>query len=288
MLLSPYSCPTARVAASPPGIPFHFSDVDHLSVQSPHRAGQCHVDFHLLCQRKVKEETLAYPNATHTEQLRQSVCFMTSAISQRSVQIRLQRSSSSRRRLPIQRHEPVPCVQMLFRAVAQVPVRLPELSHLFSADCLFGYHFASQCGQSLLCVVSLGCAVENEERLIEQVSLMQSTQRAPCASAVGSSRNTASLGFAFSKARSTACRNSTRLSPFCRQSAIACKSQNLIPARAVDAGCRVHLSVNRIGRWSRGSPAGMSPFPEHSTLFHNVMNSNRAHPVIQCARCALW
>ena len=65
----------------------------------------------------------------------------------------------------MQRYEPVPCVQVLFRVVAQVPVCLPELSHLFSADCLFGNQFAAQCRQSLSCVVFLRCAVEAEERL---------------------------------------------------------------------------------------------------------------------------
>ena len=64
---------------------------------------------------------------------------MTSATSQRSAQIRLQRSSSSRCRLsrpstqlPIQDHEPVPCVQVLFRIISQAPVCLPKLLHLFS------------------------------------------------------------------------------------------------------------------------------------------------------------
>ena len=102
-----------------------FSNVDHLSVHSCPSAWHCHVGFHLFFVRtgtkQVKEETLADPNTTPTKQLRQSV----SVISQRSVQIRLQKGSSSRCRLsrpstqlPIQRHEPVPCVQVLFRVVA--------------------------------------------------------------------------------------------------------------------------------------------------------------------------
>ena len=90
---------------------------------------------------------------------------------------------------------------------------------------------------------------------------MQSTRRAQCASGVGSSCNASNLDFAFSKELSTACKNSTRLSPFYRQLAIACRS-HLIPCRSVDASplwsCRMYLKVNRIGTWSRGSPAGMS------------------------------
>ena len=81
----------------------------------------------------MKEETLSDPNTAPTKQLRQCVYLMTSASSQRSVQIRLQRSSSSRctlstpsTQLPIQRYEPVPFVQVLFRVVAQVPARLPR------------------------------------------------------------------------------------------------------------------------------------------------------------------
>ena len=31
-----------------------------------------------------------------------------------------------------------------------------------------------------------------------------------------------------------------------------------------------------------------SRFPEHSTFFDDVMNSDRSHPVIQRARSALW
>ena len=54
-------------------------------------------------------------------------------------------------------------MQVLFRVVAQVPVCLPKLSHLLSAECLFRNQFESQGGQFLLCVVSLGCAVEAKE-----------------------------------------------------------------------------------------------------------------------------
>ena len=92
----------------------------------------------LLCQdgnHVVNEEALADPNTTPTKQLRQFVYLMTSAISQRSVQILLQRSSSRRCRLsrpstqlPIQRHDPVPCVQVLFRGAAEVPPNFPICS----------------------------------------------------------------------------------------------------------------------------------------------------------------
>ena len=67
-------------------------------------------------------------------------------------------SSLMGREPPIQRYELVPCVQMLFRAVAQVPVCLPTLSHLFFAYCLCRNQLATQCRQSLLCVVFLVCA----------------------------------------------------------------------------------------------------------------------------------
>ena len=52
-------------------------------------------------------------------------------------------------------------------------------------------------------------------------SLMQSIQSAQCASGVGSSRSASNFTFDFSNQLSTAFRNSTRLSPFCRQRAIA-------------------------------------------------------------------
>ena len=77
---------------------FHFSNVGHLCVQSPTRSWQCHVGFLLFFvrtgTRKVEEETLAYSNAAPTKQLRQSIYLVTSAIPQRSVQLRLQGSSS--------------------------------------------------------------------------------------------------------------------------------------------------------------------------------------------------
>ena len=75
----------------------------------------------------MKEETFAYPDATSPKQLRQSVYLVASSLSQRAVQINF----------PIQRNELVPCVQVLFGVVAQVPVCLLELSHLISACCLF-------------------------------------------------------------------------------------------------------------------------------------------------------
>ena len=50
----------------------------------------------------------------------------------------------------------------------------------------------------------------------------------------------------------------------------------------------MYLKINRIGKWSRGSPAVHEQYsaprlPEHSSVSHNVMNSNRSHTVIQCA-----
>ena len=93
------------------------------------------------------------------------------------------------------------------------------------------------------------------------VSFMQSIKSVQCTSGVGSSRNTSNFIFAFSKELSTACKISTRLSPFCKQSAIAYRS-HLIRCRSVDVSplwdCRMYLKTNRIGTWSRGSPTGMS------------------------------
>ena len=92
--------------------------------------------------RQVKEGTSCGPQH-HSHQAAASFCvrhdfFLASTLC---------RSSSSR------------CMQVLFRVVAQVPVCLPKLSHLFSADCLFRNQFATECRQSFFCVVSLGCAV---------------------------------------------------------------------------------------------------------------------------------
>ena len=109
---------------------FHFSNVvDHLCVRSPTRSWQCHVGFHLLLvgtgTGEVKEGAFACPGATSPKQLRQSMYLVASTLSQRSMQISFQRGSSGRcklsipsTQLPIQRHESVPCVQVLFGVVA--------------------------------------------------------------------------------------------------------------------------------------------------------------------------
>ena len=72
--------------------------------------------------------------------LRQSAYSVASAISKCPVQLGFQRHTSSccgqscpTTQLPTQCHEP--CVQVLSRVVSQMPVSLPQLSHLFSADC---------------------------------------------------------------------------------------------------------------------------------------------------------
>ena len=162
-------------------------------------------------------------------QLRQSVYHVASSLSQRSMQISFQRGSSSRckfslpsTQLPIQRIEPVTCVQVLFRVVAQVPVCLPELP-ICSLRVACCDTRLSRRVDSFFCASFL-LDVRWRLKKVFVVSLIQSTQRVQCASGVGSSRNASILVFAFSKARSNACRNSTRLSPFCKQSAIACSS----------------------------------------------------------------
>ena len=90
--------------------------------------------------RQVEEETFADPDTLPSKQLRQSVYFA-------PVSSDILRGAAAcldhRRSLPIQIQEPVPRVQVLFRVVSQVPVSLPKLSHLFSADCLLRDQFAS-------------------------------------------------------------------------------------------------------------------------------------------------
>ena len=94
--------------------------------------------FHLFLfrarSRQVKEETFADTNPLPTQQLRQSVHFMASAIFQCSVQLQVQAGSSSccglscpSAQLPLQSREPVACVWTLSRVVSQVPVCLPKL-----------------------------------------------------------------------------------------------------------------------------------------------------------------
>ena len=158
LLLSTCSSPSARHAANPPGILTAFLWRVHFPFRSRHR----HVGFHLLLvrsrSREVKEETFANPDTLPSQQLRQSVYFVASAIAQCSVQLGFQRHSSSCGLSCPPCSEPVPCVHMLFREVSQVPVYLPELSHLFSADCVLRNQLASQRGEWRLCIIPLGCA----------------------------------------------------------------------------------------------------------------------------------
>ena len=137
--------------------------------------------------------------------------------SQRSVQIRLQRTCSSRCRLsrpstqlPTQRHEPVPCVQVLFRAVAQVPVCLPKTFHLFLCGFLVQKPDCNAMPAIASCVVSLGCAVQAEERLSRFPPAVD--PECPVCVSCRFSRNMSNLDFAFSTELSTAFENSTRLS----------------------------------------------------------------------------
>ena len=138
MLLSPYSYPAAEGAVSPPGNLAPFLQYQPLERPFlPSRWALSSVFSSLLCQdgNQAVETRDAFGPQYRSHQAAVSVYLMASAISQRSVQIRLQRSSSSRcglsrpsTQLPIQRHEAVPCVQVSFRAVAQVPACLPKLS----------------------------------------------------------------------------------------------------------------------------------------------------------------
>ena len=129
---------------SPPRILAPFLQCRPLERHSSHRAGHCHVCFHLFFVRRgtrqVEEETRADSNTTPTNQLRQSVYLMTSFChfftlcavptpEKFSSRCRLSRPSTQ---LPTQRHEPVPCVEALFRVVAQVPVCLRSA---YSAVC---------------------------------------------------------------------------------------------------------------------------------------------------------
>ena len=145
-------------------------DVDHFCVYSPSRATHRDAGFHLLYfgtrSRQVKEETLADSDPPIPAAASICVLRVASSIFQCSVQLRFQGSPSGccglscpSARLPIQSPEPVPCVQMLFRAVSQVSFCLPELSDMFSARCLFRNQLATQRRQSRLCILSLACAV---------------------------------------------------------------------------------------------------------------------------------
>ena len=71
---------------------FRFLDVDHKCVHSPSRARHRHVSFHVFLfrtgSRQLKGETFADSNTFPTQQLRQSVYFVASAIFQCSMQLR--------------------------------------------------------------------------------------------------------------------------------------------------------------------------------------------------------
>ena len=97
---------------------FRSYNVDHLSVQSPPLAKHRHVSFHLFLFRtgskQVKEDTLADRITPPTQQLRQSVYFVASALFQCSMPLGFQRSSSSccglsrpSTQVPKESHEPV-------------------------------------------------------------------------------------------------------------------------------------------------------------------------------------
>ena len=94
----------------------------------------------------------------------------------------------------------VPCVQMLFRVVSQLPACLPELSHLFSGECLCRNQFAP-C-ESRLCASSLW----DVRCRLKKVPSCSPSQSAQCASGVGSSRSASKFCLACLDELSTACK----------------------------------------------------------------------------------
>ena len=131
-------------------------------------------------------------------------------------------------------------MQVLFRVVSQEPVCLPKLSHPFSADCLFRDQFASQHGESRLCIVPLCCAVWAEE------------DAGP-----------------FPHAVDPEC-------PVCVRCRILSQSF-VFRYRTLQPNCAFNAtaSVNRIGTWSRGSPAGMICNLRYINSHHVVTVRNR-------------
>ena len=65
------------------------------------------------------------------------------------------------------------------------------------------------------------------------------------------------FGFAVSNDLSNACRNSNRLSPFCKRSAIACTVPFVVPRLCCRCECLSSLRLQCVAQWSRTSPAGM-------------------------------
>ena len=193
--------------------------------------------------------------------------------------------------LPIHSHEPVPCVQMLFRAIPQVSASLPILSHLFSAEWLFRYQYAPRvafCASSLL---DVPCRLKKDLA----GSLMQPTQSAQCASGVGSSRNASNFCLACFNEWSTACQKLrsmvTLLQTVCNRSQVPFNSKLCFCLCSVSLQCAAqgqkhwHV-VSWQSCWDNLQSAPC--FPGHTTFFDTVMNSHGSHPVIQRARSALF
>ena len=218
----------AREEACQSEIFVHFSDVDHLSVNSLPRSWQCHVGFHLFfCQvgnqegekkRRLRTPVTLPPSSCVSLCTSWLLPCLSALCKSASREARLAVSLPSTQ-LPIQRACAVraSCVQRSRSGARKVSPNFP----IFSLRVACSDTSLSRRVDSFFCA-SFPLAVRWRKNVFA-ISLMQSTQGAQCSTTVGLSRNMSNFGFAFSKARFDACSNSSRFVSLLQ--AVCCRLQ---------------------------------------------------------------